>query len=136
MVSFRSFVVGLLVVPSLLSVPIKADLVGGLVCGGLGATPFLSTNELTAAVQCYTQSTNCNSLSLPLLARTGLVGGLLGNLVGYYGSNITNWCTGSVTNFDGVFQGNTVSQEARSVACESEALISFINCFSCVSTAF
>ena len=140
----RTFFVSAFAAQTLFLAPIQAqvDVVTDLVCGVTGAANFLTTAELQAAVQCATSGLNCDSQALPLLARTsiltdglggvlggvvggvldpvtGLIDGLLDNLLGFYGNDIGSWCTGLITNFDGIF-ANTVRQlnlEQRAGPC-------------------
>jgi hypothetical protein len=56
-----------------------------------------------------------------------LVDELLSNLLGFYGDNITRWCTGLLSSFDGIFAGLDVSE---GVGCQIAPNSSFLPVFS------
>ena len=76
-------------------------------CGDSGSRLFgPDGNALRAAVSCVVLGTQCNNPILLTAMGITLGPGVTTDAAGvgnFYGTSITDWCTGEVQNFDGVF---------------------------------
>lgn len=66
------------------------------------ALPQGASGELRMALLCAVDQEFCSSESLPVVAQ-GNTDYDSSKVFAYYGSNISEWCTGKVTDFSGVF---------------------------------